>query len=581
MSAGDFFDEPSKSGDPELNKLEERIRKNKLSVAGEDVFLSNINGEFSDDSEGENVYQNLYLEAKEEAGKLSAELKNLNLDLKDSQEELYSLQQEFASTRLKNLKLILEIVLPLSEVDYPDIVNHKMSKINETIDSRTEQLKMELSNAEALEVIDHEELDREFDKWEDISTGVVGDVVRVLSKQKTWIAEMKEKLLATKDEGAREEIARLENLLREAELELEENRSRKEQVNRLGLSSADLRKDSLTGEAEHAKEIRELKKSYEAQIDKLNVQRERMIRNSNRSQEISEQMLKILRLQNENDELREEIQIQRQQIRETNEDYTKQIELLMEENRQLQNKADALKPSGDYEKTRTASWFDETSVDEVNARLLDLDCELRDARDKNDSLQQELDEILEDKHQNEERLKRKIWEMEQQTDPESGNLRSRIEELHSKLEIKQEQIHTLKNRLNERDLTVQRMQAEFAPQHEIETQVSRIQEEQRSILAGAQTKHKVTTERLQAQLLQQEKEIADYKDRLKIAEADFSSTNGGDDIDYLKKTKLLLAQNFAKEIERLRRDIFLLSSESKRRHKSTSSENSFFSLFWS
>ena len=62
---------------------------------------------------------------------------------------------------------------------------------------------MELSNAEALEVIDHEELDREFDKWEDISTGVVGDVVRVLSKQKTWIAEMKEKLLATKDEGAR------------------------------------------------------------------------------------------------------------------------------------------------------------------------------------------------------------------------------------------------------------------------------------------------------------------------------------------------------------------------------------------
>ena len=51
-----------------------------------------------------------------------------------------------------------------------------------------------------------------------------------------------------------------------------------------------------------------------------------MIRNSNRSQEISEQMLKILRLQNENDELREEIQIQRQQIRETNEDYTKQIE---------------------------------------------------------------------------------------------------------------------------------------------------------------------------------------------------------------------------------------------------------------
>ena len=34
MSAGDFFDEPSKSGDPELNKLEERIRKNKLSVAG-------------------------------------------------------------------------------------------------------------------------------------------------------------------------------------------------------------------------------------------------------------------------------------------------------------------------------------------------------------------------------------------------------------------------------------------------------------------------------------------------------------------------------------------------------------------
>jgi len=356
-----------------------------------------------------------------------------------------------------------------------------------------------------LEVIDHEELDREFDKWEDISTGVVGDVVRVLSKQKTWIAEMKEKLLATKDEGAR-----------------------------------------------------------------------RMIRNSNRSQEISEQMLKILRMQNENDELREEIQIQRQQIRETNEDYTKQIELLMEENRQLQNKADALKPSGDYEKTRTASWFDETSVDEVNARLLDLDCELRDARDKNDSLQQELDEILEDKHQNEERLKRKIWEMEQQTDPESGNLRSRIEELHSKLEIKQEQIHTLKNRLNERDMTVQRMQAEFAPQHEIETQVSRIQEEQRSILAGAQTKHKVTTERLQAQLLQQEKEIADYKDRLKIAEADFSSTNGGDDIDYLKKTKLLLAQNFAKEIERLRRDIFLLSSESKRRHKSTSSENSFF-----
>ena len=112
MSAGDFFDEPSKSGDPELNKLEERIRKNKLSVAGtkkfafrveqgnafclrwgEDVFMSNISGEFSgfhlfsgkyicfcwDDSEGENVYQNLYLEAKEEAGKLSAELKNLNL----------------------------------------------------------------------------------------------------------------------------------------------------------------------------------------------------------------------------------------------------------------------------------------------------------------------------------------------------------------------------------------------------------------------------------------------------------------------------------------------------------------------
>jgi len=527
MSAGDFFDEPSKSGDPELNKLEERIRKNKLSVAGEDVFMSNISGEFSDDSEGENVYQNLYLEAKEEAGKLSAELKNLNLDLKDSQEELYSLQQEFTSTRLKNLKLILEIVLPLSEVDYPDIVNHKMSKINESIDSRTEQLKMELSNAEALEVIDHEELDREFDKWEDISTGVVGDVVRVLSKQKTWIAEMKEKLLAAKDEGA-----------------------------------------------------------------------QRMLRNSNRSQEISEQMLKILRLQNENDELREEIQIQRQQIRETNEDYTKQIELLMDENRQLQNKNDALKPSGDYEKTRTASWFDETSVDEVNARLLDLDCELRDARDKNDSLQQELDEILEDKHQNEERLKRKIWEMEQQTDPEAestqvstwvfeqptdpeadntlGNLRSRIDELHRKLEIKQEQIHTLKNRLNERDMTVQRMQAEFAPQHEIERQVSHIQEEQRSILAGAQTKHKVTTERLQAQLLQQEKEIADYKDRLKIAEADFSTTNGADDIDYLKQTKLHLAQNFAKEIERLRRDIFLLSSESTRRHKSTSSENSFF-----
>ena len=83
---------------------------------------------------------------------------------------------------------------------------------------------------------------------------------------------------SNKDRGEKsifeEEIARLENLLREAELELEENRSRKEQVNRLGLSSADLRKDSLTGEAEHAKEIIELKKSYEAQIDKLNVQRE-------------------------------------------------------------------------------------------------------------------------------------------------------------------------------------------------------------------------------------------------------------------------------------------------------------------
>ena len=91
-------------------------------------------------------------------------------------------------------------------------------------------------------------------------------------------AYFRAEIKATKIEGEgsifEEEIARLENRLREAEMELEENRSRKEQVSRLGLPNADLRKDSLTGEAEHAKEITELKKSYEAQIDKLNVQRE-------------------------------------------------------------------------------------------------------------------------------------------------------------------------------------------------------------------------------------------------------------------------------------------------------------------
>ena len=62
---------------------------------------------------------------------------------------------------------------------------------------------MELSSPEALELVDHDVLDKEFDKWEDISIGVVGDVVRVLSKQKTWIAEMKEKLNQQRDSDAK------------------------------------------------------------------------------------------------------------------------------------------------------------------------------------------------------------------------------------------------------------------------------------------------------------------------------------------------------------------------------------------
>merc|ERR1719433_1687548 len=100
-------------------------------------------------------------------------------------------------------------------------------------------------------------------------------------------------------------------------------------------------------------------------------------------------------------------------------------------------------------------------------------------------------------------------------------------------------------------MTVQRMKAEFAPTHEIEAQVSRIQEEQRSILLGEETKHKVTIERMS-------KELAEYKDRLKIAEANFSPTASiseplieidGTELDHLKQTKMQMATTFAKEIE--------------------------------
>jgi len=346
------------------------------------------------------------------------------------------------------------------------------------------------------------------------------------------------------------------------------------------------RKHSLETESQHAAEISAVKQSYQAEIAKLKSHHERMMRNSNRSQEISEQMLKILRLQNENDELRTELAIQKDHSREMNMDYSKQIEDLLKENRLLMEKQEDRQ--SEYEKvsspSRKQSWFDENSVDAVNTRIHDLASELEEVRDKNELLEQQVEQLNQEKHHSEERLKQRIYDLEQKIDPDTERLRERLERFVIQLEDKQQQIHTLKSRLNERDRTVQRMQQEFAPAHELESELSRLQEEQRSILLGEEQKHQITTERLTTQIDSKQREIDEYKEQIQLLKAKNAmdaNTNGRDgDREFFKKNKVELVQTFAQEIERLRKDISLLSRSNRKTPIATTSTGSIFDFFW-
>jgi len=614
------YDMGELEGTDSLTALAARL--NKLQSKGDTDFGGFLkNPEFKGDSDRSDSpdygdfnpedHENLFLEAKAETGRLTVKVKSLEEEKEELSRVNNTLSESLIRCRFEDLRILLRLILPLCEVEYSELAQQKMESNYSELSKRLQQLDVELKENSNLQLVDNQDITNEFTRYDQLANSVVGDVMRVIEKQQRKLQKQEqqiEQFIKEKEEDAFTvgSVSRFRNdsVLSESSLAPEEQMPLQEKLESAYSEIAEKQEQIIflrnelennqnqvkrsrrgsVSEEEQSLEIESLKLSYKTEVESLKKKlynQEQAHRSANRSTELSEHLTKALRLENEMEDLKQVLEDREAQMVDMLDDHNDQIRQMQGQNRareqELLDQINALKQSSHLNAPtnhkRKGSWLDETSVDEENAKIMDLSCEVMDLKRINEKLEKELDELRHNKLSENDNLQRDVWETKNdivETRERNEELLLNNERLTGQLENKHKQIHSLKNRLNERDKELIRtknhlehVQKEFEPKQENDQRILKLTEEHENVLSGETEKHRVTQKRLEEKIEMLNEKLDKARDRLKDAERRAALTTTGvsvETLEHVKQTKIVLINNLSQEINRLRNTIRGLSN---------------------